>query len=304
MNESDFNTERIPTEAFGYIFTHIPDDVRHNLETLERESAIYCDHWVEEIGDFRHVRIAFTESERKELARRSWAFELWLKARLPRWARDTPDIDQNVAGEADSYTLNMRDGESIGPPYHCFAAFLGEHLETLTCCPPADRRIIIEFAGKSSLLHDVERAIRTLTPTIRAFNCREKCLTPWMITREDDVRDLLYVMLRPLVFDLSKEEAIPSRGGTHKFVDLCSKAVKLLIEIKWIQRRGQWKNVVEQIHIDVQSYIAHPSCETLMFVIVDSARDIPDPRRLEAELSAGQTIGGKSVSVRLYVAEP
>ena len=41
-------------------FTHIPGHVRQNLESLEREGVIYADHWIEEIGDFRHVRIEFT----------------------------------------------------------------------------------------------------------------------------------------------------------------------------------------------------------------------------------------------------
>jgi hypothetical protein len=86
-------------------------------------------------------------------------------------------------------------------------------------------------------------------------------------------------MLRPLVFDLVKEEAVPSRAGTHKFVDLCSKALKLLIEIKWIGKPRHWKRIVEQIHVDIQTYIAHPACHSLVFVLIDTVRDIPDPRR-------------------------
>lgn len=304
MSDSDMVVELLPTRAFGYVFRHVPEHVRDDLDTLQRESAIYSDQWVEELGDFRHVRIAFSEAECKEFSRRSWAYEQWLEAGMPPWARDTPGIDQDVAREADSYVLHTRNGESIGPPYHCFAAFLGKHLEALTCGMLDERRQIVEFTGKESLLHDVRRVIRTLTPTMRSFNTREKGLTPWPISKEDDVRDLLYVMLRPLVFDLGKEEAIPSRGGTHKFVDLCSKAVGLMLEVKWIGRRGQWKQIVEQIHVDTQCYIAHPACGTLMFVIIDSARDIPDSRRLEHDLSGEQTINGKQVTVQLFVAEP
>lgn len=306
MEESDidFSEERLPTEAFGYTFTHIPDHVRDDLGSLEREGAIYSDQWVEELGDFRHVQITFTEEEIKEYAKRSWAYELWIRANMPEWARDTPEIDQTIANEADAYILYTRDGTSIGPPYHCFAAFLGNHLEALTCGMLSERRKVIEFAGKEALLYEVRRVIQTLTPTIRSFNTREKGLNPWTITREDDVRDLLYVMLRPLIFDIGKEEAIPSRGGTHKLVDLCSKAVKLMLEVKWIARHGQWKRIVEQVHVDTQSYIAHPACENLIFVIVDAARDIPDPRRLEEELSGEQSIDGKFINVRVFVAEP
>lgn len=302
--DTEYRVERLPTIAFGREYTTVPDHVRVDLDSLQREGAIYADQWVEELGDFRHVRIAFTEAERIEYARRSWAYELWLRAGTPRWARDVPGIDLDVAHDADTYVMHTRSGESFGPPYHCFAAFLGNHLESLSCGTANERRKVIELSGKEALLHDVRRVIESLTPTIRSFNHREKGLAEWSVVQEDDARDLLYVMLRPIVFDLAKEEAVPSRAGTHKFVDLYSRAVKLFIEVKWIARRGQWKKVVEQIHVDTQSYITHPDCETLVFVIVDAARDIPDPRRFEHELSGVQTIASRTVTVRVFVAEP
>ena len=100
--EADF--ERLPTVAFGREFTHIPEHVRQNLDTLVRESAIYSDQWIEEIGDFRHVRIRFTDDERAEFARRSWAFELFIRAGHPKWARTTPGIEPDIAADADSYS--------------------------------------------------------------------------------------------------------------------------------------------------------------------------------------------------------
>ena len=86
--------ERLPTYAFGKEFTHIPEHVRQDLQTLERECAIYTDHWIEEVGDFRHVKIDFTPEERDEFSRRSWAYELFLRAGYPTWAADTPCIDE------------------------------------------------------------------------------------------------------------------------------------------------------------------------------------------------------------------
>jgi REase_DpnII-MboI len=206
--------------------------------------------------------------------------------------------------EADAYYLTLVDGASIPPPYHCFAAFLGKHLEAITCGMMDERRKVIQFEGREALLFDVRRAIESLTPTIRSFNSREKGLRLWSVECEDDVRDLLFVMLRPVVFDLLKEEAVPSQAGTHKFVDLCSKALRLFVEVKWIDKPKQWKRMVEEIHIDVQSYIAHPACECSIFAVVDTVRDIPDPRRLEHELSGMQTISGRAVAVRLFVCEP
>ena len=296
--------ERLPTVAFGREFTHIPEHIKEDLDTLDRESAIYTDQWIEEIGDFRHVRIRLIGNESAEFARRAWAFELFIRAGCPKWARDTPKIEPDIAADADTYSPHLRDGTAVPPPYHCFAAFLGDHLEALTCGMLKERVEVIELKGKEALLFNIRRVIESLTPTIRSFNAREKGLTPWPINQEDDVRDLLYVMLRPIVFDLDKEEPIPSRGGTHKFVDLYSSAVNLLLEVKWIGKRNQWKRVIEQIHVDTQTYIAHPACETLVFVIVDVVRDIPDPRRLEHELSGEQSISRKKLDVRVFIAEP
>ena len=189
------------------------------------------------------------------------------------------------------------------PPYHCFAAFLGDHLEALTC-RRSDRETVIDLKGRDAVLFEVRRAVESLTPTIRAFNNREKGLSRWEITCEDDVRDLLFVMLRPRVFDLIKEEAVPSRVGTHRFVDLCSKAIRLFIEVKWIGTRRRWKRIVDQIHVDIQTYVAHPACDNLLFVIVDAVRDIPDPRQLEEHLSGEQSVGDRRIHVRVIVCEP
>lgn len=303
-SEEEFRIHRIPTVAFGREYNNIPEHVRQDLETLNREGAIYHDHWIEEIQDFRHVKITFTEDERREFSQRCWAYELWLGAGSPKWVRDVPGVDADIAKDADSYVLLTRDGVTIGPPYLCFAAFLGKHLESLTCGMLKERRIVIELSGREGFLHGVRRVIESLTPTIRSFNNREKGLKPWSVEREDDARDLLYVMLRPLVFDLAKEEPIPSRGGTYKFVDLFSNASKLLIEVKWIGKRGQWKRIAEEISVDIQAYITHPACETLFFVVLDAARDIPDPRRFESEISGEQVISGKKIAISVLVSSP
>jgi hypothetical protein len=129
-------------------------------------------------------------------------------------------------------------------------------------------------------------------------------LTSWPIDSEDDVRDLLYVMLRASVSDIRIEEAVPSRAGTHKFVDIFSALGGLFIEVKWIKKRGSWKRVVREIHDDVQSYPRHPRCETIMFLVIDTVKDIPDPAQLERELTGKQTIDGKQIDVRAFVREP
>ena len=293
---------RLPTLAFGHKFTHIPEHVRKYLESLKRECAIYTDHWIAEIGDFRHVRIDFTPEERSEFSRRCWGYELFLRADNITWATEVPSIDQDVAHDADTYSPMLRDGSQIPPPYHCFAAFLGSHLETLLCSRN-DRETIIDLSGREAALFEVTRAFQSLTATIRSFNNREKGLASWTVTCEDDVRDLLYVMLRPRIFDITKEEPVPSKAGTRKVVDLCSNAVPFLIELKWIGRRGTWKKKIDEVYVDIQSYVRHPASQTIFFVIVDAVSDIQDPRKVEQDITSSQIIDGQEVDVRMFVCD-
>ena len=293
--------DRAPTVAFGRTFTHIPEHVRQDLNTLERECTIYADKWIDELSDFRHVRVEFTPEERSEFARRSWAYELFLRADVT-WALEVPGIDQDVAQDADTYSPVLRDGSKSNPPFHCFAAFLGPHLEALSCAR-SERETIISLEGKDAALFEVRRAFHSLTATVRSFNNREKGLAQWTITREDDVRDLLYVMLRPRIFDITKEEPVPSKAGTYKFVDLCSNAVPFLVEVKWIGRKGTWKKKIDEIYVDIQTYAKHPAGQTVFFIIVDNVRDIQDPRQLEGELTSPQTVDGREMEIELFVCD-
>ncbi len=293
--------QRLPTVAFNRTFTHIPEHVRQDLETLERERAIYSDHWIDELGDFRHVRIDHTPEECLEFARRSWAYELFLRAEAT-WAEEVTEIDEDVAHDADTYSAVLRDGSRIEPPYHCFAAFLGPHLAALSCSR-TERETIIDLKGKEAALFEVRRALQSVTATIRSFNKRDKNLTPWRIRCEHDVRDLLYVMLRPRIFDIKKEERIPSKAGTHRVADLCSNAIPFLVELKWIGRLGTWKKRIEEVYVDIQTYAKHPSGETIFFLIVDDVRDIQDHRQIEQELTTRQAVDGREVDVEVFVCD-
>ena len=123
------------------------------------------------------------------------------------------------------------------------------------------------LASKVGKLHSLKYGERSspLPPLFARSINGEKNLAPWTIDCEKDVRDLLYVMLRPRIFDITKEEPIPSRAGTSKRVDLCSKAVQFLVEVKWIGRPGTWKKRIDEIHVDIQTYVKHPASQTVFF---------------------------------------
>jgi hypothetical protein len=289
--------------AFGKTFRELDDAEMADLFSLEREGAIYSDHWIDSLGDFRHVRIALRPSEIKDYVRSMWALELFRRAGSPPLAASVKGIPRDIAKRADEYSITTRDGETLGPPWHCPAAFLGPKLEDAVCFDRS-RPVVLEELGREALLTTIKRAMDSLAPAIRRFAHRERGLRPWPIDCEDDVRDLLYAMLRCSIVDLHPEEPVPSRGGTSKVVDLASSTARTFIEIKWIGRAGGWKRTVDEIAIDCQAYGRHPDCDLLVFVVVDAVKDVPDPRLMETQLSGSQTIDGKRIDVLVFVREP
>lgn len=291
-------------KIFAYNFQILDQEHLEELFQLEREGAIYTDHWFDHLNDFRHIRIKFTPEEIKEYVRSLWALELFIKAGCPPKASDVPEIPTDIAERADTYSLKTIDGKIQESPYHCPAAFLGPELESLVCTNIPGRYDIIEELGIENFKLTLRRAIDALTPSIRLFNKREKTLANWAITCEDDIRDLLYAMLRASISDIKREEPVPTKAGTYKFVDLVSQIARIFIEIKWIDKKGTWRRIIKEINDDIQSYITHPACQNLVFIVIDNIKDIPDPVNFEKDLSGTQKIGDKEVKIEVYVREP
>ena len=149
-------------KIFGHHFEHLDEAHVEDLSSLEREKAIYADHWIDGLDDFRHVRIALTDEEIGEYVRSMIAFDRFLGSSA-RWARDVPDIPRDIASRVDSYASQTRDGEILGPPWHSAAAFMGKHLESVLCFDRS-RAQIIQEQGISAFLNTVRRVVDGLTP--------------------------------------------------------------------------------------------------------------------------------------------
>src|SRR5450759_411437 len=104
-------------KAFGYEFAHLDESHVEDLQSLEREQAIYTDHWSDGFEDFRHVRIAMSDDEITEYFRSLVAYDMFLGSSAT-LAKDVPGIPADVAARADAYHLETIDGELLGPPWH------------------------------------------------------------------------------------------------------------------------------------------------------------------------------------------
>lgn len=289
---------------FGYDFEHLDESHILELFSLEREGAIDTDHWIDSLSDFRHVRIAFSRPETEEYVRSMVAYDAFLAAGSPDRASEVSAIPEDIAERADNYAIETRDGEMLGPPWHCPAAFMGPDLETLVCFTPEARQVILEEQGTDALITTIKKAVDALTPAIRRFSHRESHLQSWPITCEDDVRDLLYAMLRASLSDIKPEEPVPSRAGRSTVADLLSQIARVAIEVKWIGKPSHWKRIQDEIAVDIQSYGRHPDCQTIVFIILDAAKAVPDPGLVQSQLSGDQVIDGKTIKILAFIREP
>ena len=168
--ESWEDDERHATAAFGRTFTHIPEHVRQDLETLERECVVYTDHWIEEVGDFRRVRIDFTPEERDEFARRSWAYELFLRAEPSRLRRRSqrmaPAGSERPARSVAAAPATLRTRSAVATASSSSASVPGSRAARQSGSLP-ERGVALGTCTSVSFGH-VKRAIRVPGGVLRA----------------------------------------------------------------------------------------------------------------------------------------
>lgn len=82
--------------VFGHEFENLDEAHVYDLMSLEREKAVYSDHWIDGLNDFRHVRIVLADEEVREYVRRMIAFDRFLGSSAE-WASDVPGIPSDIA---------------------------------------------------------------------------------------------------------------------------------------------------------------------------------------------------------------
>jgi helicase-like protein len=127
----------------------------------------------------------------------------------------------------------------------------------------------------------------------RAFNNRERGLAQWAISCEDDVRDLLYVMLRPLMFTGEEKSGLDAflegdldvliassaiSTGVDRLQPVCNRLVINVLPwtaaefeqlIGRIHRQGQTRNVeviipITRADVSIGSYSPWPRAPSIL----------------------------------------
>lgn len=98
---------------------------------------------------------------------------------------------------------------------------------------------------------------------------RRKGKSPFSIDDEYDVQDLVFAALKPLVRDLTTENPYPKVAGVSGRVDLTSRSLGLVVEIKAALREGREKDIARECMERIKLYSGAPEIRFLVFFLYD-----------------------------------
>lgn len=109
----------------------------------------------------------------------------------------------------------------------------------------------------------------------------------WTIDKEQHVQSLLWTILYPVFgADLTEEEYLRGHGLTQPRYDLAISSLKLIIEVKFVRRKGDFKEVEEQVAGDSGLYFEDPGRFDRLVAYVYDDCDAPYPEQHDILRSA------------------
>ncbi|GAA4603629.1 hypothetical protein GCM10023195_12130 [Actinoallomurus liliacearum] len=154
------------------------------------------------------------------------------------------------------------------------------------------RQILLEGKQKiqgprsqSADLLIIERICRNFSEFLAPLTERSRGRTPLPMEDEYDVQDVLQGLLRIFFDDVRPEDYVPEQAGSRSRVDFLLKLEKIVVEAKMARVGLGYKEVAEQLIVDIERYKAHPDCGALVALVYDPDRRIRNRRALEHDLS-------------------
>ena len=145
-------------------------------------------------------------------------------------------------------------------------------------------------------------ALREFDACVRYLNTRRSSGAVIDIQSEADVQDVLYLLLRPWVVDLTYESPGDKSGNRYVIKDFASASGRFVIDAKFIRDKDHGRLISKELHDDIEMYRTHPRCDHLVFFIYDPEAFIPDERALREAIEIERTYGGeKRLSCHLIV---
>jgi hypothetical protein len=134
-------------------------------------------------------------------------------------------------------------------------------------------------------------ALREFDACVRYLNTRRSAGAVINIQSEADVQDVLYLLLRPWIVDLTYES--PGDKSANRFVikDFSSASQRFVIDAKFIRDKEHGRLISKELHDDIEMYRTHPHCDHLIFFVYDPGGFIPDQRALRIAIEIERAYG-------------
>jgi hypothetical protein len=154
--------------------------------------------------------------------------------------------------------------------------------------------------GRDNVLPDVNLLIgilNTFPDVVSRLTHRRKDKMVFAIEDEYDVQDILYVMMKGAFSTLQYEDPTPKIGVNSARPDFAIHDLNTYIEVKFIGKKGQEKDIQDECSLDIQKYGALEDCNKIVFFIYDPKKCIDNSYAFKAELEKARTVEGREVEV-------
>lgn len=152
----------------------------------------------------------------------------------------------------------------------------------------------IETTTSQEVNHlDIIRALEQFSECVRYLNTRRSTGTTLDVNSEAGVQDLIYLMLRSWIHDITPETPTEKTANRYSIRDFLIKSAKTVIETKFIRDDNHGKNISKELHDDIESYRHNPDCENLIFFIYDPDSYIPDTAAIKRTIEEERSYNGR-----------
>lgn len=288
---------------FNHEFHHLDPHFLQDLLTLEQEGAIYTQFWQEESQDFRFCRIRFRPAEIVSYVDASRAYNEFLRhytlsgdpAAALEQIKDAKIRNQVM--EYNRWTESIDQYDTL----YCFAAFIGNELEDLTCGGQPDRYEFLSqtYTGDRRFL--LTEILEMFPSSAGYLKNRPGNRPSYSLDEEQDVRDLLYVFIKSIFPDAKMEEYTGVHAGSSKRIDIVVPGISTVIEVKFVRTSQHSKKVGDELRVDFESYHIHPNCEKLIAYVWDPTSLLADRSNFINDLRGLRSKGSSTFTVEVMV---
>lgn len=134
-------------------------------------------------------------------------------------------------------------------------------------------------------------ALEEFDACVRYLNTRRSAGAVIDIQTEADVQDVIYLLLRPWIVDLTYESPADKSANRYAIKDFSSARGRFVIDAKYIRDKEHGRLISKELHDDIEMYRHHPNCDDLVFFIYDPDALIPDKRALREAIETPRTYG-------------